>query len=88
MYLCNTVKQVMDMDILNTIKQEKNIKKFAVDSASHTLFYGVIGGIVALTLGIDFEIYITMSIIGTAIQFLSGGIFGKFLDFARRLAKV
>ncbi len=88
MYICNTFIQVLVMDILNTIKQEKNIKKFAIDSASHTLFYGVIGGIVALTLGIEFEIYITMSVIGTAIQFLSGGIFGKFLDFVRRLAKV
>lgn len=76
------------MSLLETLKQGKSLKRFAVDSAAHTLFYGLIGGVVALTLGVPLEVYVTMSILGTAIQFLSGGFFGRFLDLLRKLAKV
>jgi hypothetical protein len=76
------------MNLITILKHDRNVKRFAVDSVSHALFYGVIGGIIALALGIEFEIYITMSIIGTAIQFLSGGLFGRFLDFVRKIAQV
>ena len=76
------------MSLVDALKQGRNLKRFAVDSTAHVIFYGVIGGIVAISLGIEPEIYITMSVIGTAIQFLSGGFFGRFLDFIRRLAKV
>ncbi len=76
------------MFVLNILKQDRNLKKFLVDSTAHTIFYGIIGSIVALSLGIKIEIYIAMSILGTIIQFISGGFFGKFLDFIRDLAKV
>lgn len=70
------------------LRQGRDLKKFVVDSTAHALFYGVIGGVIAIALGIKPEVYVTMSIIGTAVQFLSGGLFGRFLDFVRRLAKV
>jgi hypothetical protein len=76
------------MIVLNILRQDRNIKKFLVDSTAHTIFYGIIGSIVALSLGVKIEIYIAMSILGTIIQFISGGFFGKFLDFIRDLAKV
>ena len=76
------------MITLNILRQDRNIKKFLVDSTAHTIFYGIIGSIVALSLGVKIEIYIAMSILGTIIQFISGGFFGKFLDFIRDLAKV
>jgi hypothetical protein len=76
------------MIVVNILRQDRNIKKFLVDSTAHTIFYGIIGSIVALSLGVKFEIYIAMSILGTIIQFMSGGVFGKFLDFVRDLAKV
>ena len=76
------------MIVVNILRQDRNIKKFLVDSTAHTIFYGIIGSIVALSLGVKIEIYIAMSILGTIIQFISGGFFGKFLDFIRDLAKV
>jgi hypothetical protein len=76
------------MSLFEVFKHERAIKRFAVDSLAHTMFYGLIGAGLAIALGIEPEIYITMSIIGTAIQFLSGGLFGRFLDFFRRLTKV
>ncbi len=71
-----------------TLINKRNIKKFIVDSLAHIIFYGIIGSIIAIALGIEFKIYIAMSILGTVAQFLSGGFFGRFLDFIRRLAKV
>ena len=76
------------MIALNILRQDRNIKKFLVDSTAHTIFYGIIGSIVALSIWVKIEIYIAMSILGTIIQFISGGFFGKFLDFIRDLAKV
>ena len=76
------------MNLVDTLRQGKSLKRFAVDSTAHTVFYGVIGGIIAVALGIKPEVYITMSILGTTIQFLSGGFFGRFLDFIRRQANV
>ena len=76
------------MNALNILRQDRVLKKFLVDSTAHTIFYGIIGGIIALALGVQIEIYIAMSILGTIIQFISGGFFGKFLDFIRNLAKV
>jgi len=67
---------------------KRNLKKFIVDSLAHTIFYGIIGAIIAIVLGIELKVYIAMSILGTAAQILSGGIFGRFLDFIRHLAKV
>jgi hypothetical protein len=78
----------MLMIVLHMLRRDRNIKKFLVDSTAHTIFYGIIGSIVALSLGVKIEIYIAMSILGTIIQFMSGGFFGKFLDFVRDLAKV
>jgi hypothetical protein len=34
-------------------------------------------------LGIELKLYLAMSIIGTAIQLLSGGFFGRFLDLSQ-----
>jgi hypothetical protein len=65
-----------------------DFKKFMVDSMAHTLFYGLLGAVIALALGIPFKTYLAMSIIGTIIQFLSGGFFGRFLDLVRRLMGV
>jgi len=76
------------MSLFDNFKQDRVVKRFAVDSLAHSIFYGVIGGIIALALGIEPQIYITMSILGTAINFLSGGLFGKFLDFVRRVTNV
>lgn len=70
------------------LRQGRDLKKFIVDSTAHALFYGIIGGAIASALGVKPEVYVTMSIVGTAVQFLSGGLFGRFLDFVRRLAKV
>lgn len=83
-----SLQKIHPQKITFALRQGKDLKKFIVDSTAHSLFYGVIGGVVAIALGIKPEVYITMSIIGTAIQFLSGGLFGRFLDFVRRLAKV
>ena len=76
------------MSLFDVARQDRGWKRFIVDSAAHTLFYGVVGAGIALALGIDFEIYAVMSLLGTAIQFLSGGLFGKLLDAVRRLANV
>lgn len=76
------------MSLMNTFKLDKSLKRFAVDSIAHTIFYGAVGGILALALGIEPKVYLTMSIIGTAIQLVSGGIFGKFLDQIRKLTGV
>ena len=76
------------MSLLDTARHGKGVKRFIIDSTAHTIFYGVIGGVIALALGIELEIYVAMSLIGTAIQFLSGGLFGRFLDLVRRIAKV
>ncbi len=75
------------MSFLDVFKYEHTIKRFAVDSLAHTAFYGLIGAGIAIALGIEPEVYITMSIVGTAIQLLSGGLFGRFLDFVRKIAK-
>ncbi|MGC8962047.1 MAG: hypothetical protein ACP5K1_06365, partial [Candidatus Bathyarchaeia archaeon] len=63
----------MPMSLLNTFKLDKNLKRFAVDSIAHTIFYGVLGAIVALALGIELKVYLAMSIIGSAVQIVSGG---------------
>ncbi|WP_455364294.1 hypothetical protein [[Eubacterium] cellulosolvens] len=76
------------MSLLDTARHGKGVKRFIIDSTAHTIFYGVIGGVIALALGIELEIYVAMSLIGTAIQFLSGGLFGRFLDLFRKIAKV
>ncbi|MBS7645427.1 MAG: hypothetical protein QW569_04380 [Candidatus Bathyarchaeia archaeon] len=76
------------MSLLNTFKFDKNLKRFAVDSIAHTIFYGVLGAVIALALGIELKVYLAMSIIGTAIQIVSGGFFGRFLDLVRRLMGV
>lgn len=76
------------MSLLEVVKHGKSLKRFAVDSAAHTLFYGAVGGVIALALGVPLEVYVTMSVLGTAIQFLSGGFFGRFLDLLRKLAGV
>ncbi|MGC8849018.1 MAG: hypothetical protein ACP5QI_00915 [Candidatus Bathyarchaeia archaeon] len=78
----------MPMSLLNTFKLDKNLKRFAVDSIAHTIFYGVLGAIIALALGIELKVYLAMSIIGTAVQIVSGGFFGRFLDLVRRLMGV
>lgn len=75
------------MSLLDIFRYERAIKRFAVDSLAHTIFYGLIGAGIAITLGIEPKIYITMSIVGTAIQLLSGGLFGRFLDFIRKIAR-
>jgi len=75
------------MSLLDVFKSEQAIKRFAVDSIAHTIFYGLIGAGIAIALGIEPKIYVTMSIVGTAIQLLSGGLFGRFLDYVRRIAK-
>jgi hypothetical protein len=78
----------MPMSQWNTFKLDKNLKRFAVDSIAHTIFYGILGAVIALALGIELKLYLAMSIIGTAIQLLSGGFFGRFLDLIRRLTGV
>jgi hypothetical protein len=65
-----------------------DFRKFIVDSMAHTLFYGFLGAVIALALGIELKLYLAMSIIGTAIQIISGGFFGRFLDLIRRLMGV
>jgi hypothetical protein len=62
-----------------------DFRKFIVDSMAHTLFYGFLGAAIALALGIPFKTYLAMSIIGTVVQIISGGFFGRFLDLVRRL---
>ncbi len=79
---------MVTMSFIHALRQGRGLKRFAVDSTAHSLFYGVIGGTIALALGVEFEVYVTMSIVGTAIQFLSGGVFGRFLDLIRHLANV
>ena len=76
------------MSLLEAARHGKGVKRFIIDSTAHTIFYGVIGGFIALALGIELEIYVAMSIVGTVVQFLSGGLFGKFLDIIRKIAKV
>jgi len=76
------------MSLWNTLKLDKNLKRFAVDSMAHTIFYGLLGAAIALALGIELKLYLAMSIIGTAVQLLSGGFFGRFLDLVRKLMGV
>jgi hypothetical protein len=78
----------MPMSLWNTLKLDKNLKRFAVDSMAHTIFYGLLGAAIALALGIELKLYLAMSIIGTAVQLLSGGFFGRFLDLVRKLMGV
>ena len=70
------------------MKHGKSLKRFAVDSMAHTVFYGAVGLVIAMALGMDFELFMAMSIAGTIAQFLCGGIFGRFLDLVRRMAGV
>jgi hypothetical protein len=70
------------------MKKTFNFKKFMVDSMTHTLFYGLLGAVIALALGIELKLYLAMSIIGTVVQIISGGFFGRFLDLIRRLMGV
>ncbi len=72
------------MNFVNAFKERQAVKRFTVDSIAHMLFYGTIGGAIAIALGIEFEVFVTMSAIGTVIQFLGGGIFGRFLDSFRK----
>ena len=76
------------MSLWNTLKLDKNLKRFAVDSMAHTIFYGLLGAAIAFALGIELKLYLAMSIIGTAVQLLSGGFFGRFLDLVRKLMGV
>jgi hypothetical protein len=41
----------MPMSLWNTLKLDKNLKRFAVDSIAHTIFYGILGAVIALSLG-------------------------------------
>jgi hypothetical protein len=78
----------MDMGPIESLKDWKSLKRFAVDSLAHTIFYGAVGLVIAMALGVDPELFMAMSIAGTAAQFLCGGIFGRFLDLVRRMAGV
>lgn len=76
------------MDSIAQLKDWKSLKRFAVDSLAHAIFYGAVGVLIAVALGIDLELFMAMSIAGTAAQFLCGGLFGRFLDLVRRMAGV
>lgn len=69
-------------------KDWKGLKRFAVDSLAHTIFYGAVGALIAMALGVDLELFMAMSIAGTIAQFICGGLFGRFLDLVRRMAGV
>jgi len=70
------------------LKVNRNVRKFIADSLAHTVFYGILGAVIALAFGIELKVYVAMSIIGTVVQFLSGGVFGRFLDLVRRMVGV
>jgi len=70
------------------LRVNRNVRKFIADSLAHTVFYGILGTVIALAFGIELKVYVAMSIIGTVVQFLSGGVFGRFLDLVRRMVGV